>query len=119
MAFPIITLCGSLRAGKALWDQIAYDLSLEGYIVITIHVWKWKELHQGGMLEEKEMLDKMHRQRIDLADEVYIIDVVNGEKYIGNSTRGELEHAVSKGKTIHYHTESRRETKLRRENDGS
>lgn len=106
MTFPVITICGSLRAGKELWDKVAYDLSLEGYIVITIHVWKWEELHHGGMLEEKKMLDLMHRQRIDMSDEVYIIDLVDGEKHIGNSTKGELDYAILKGKTVRYHSDS-------------
>ena len=56
------------------------------------------------MLAEKEILDQMHRQRIDMAHGVYIIDVVNDEKYIGESTRGELDYAISKGKHVFYHS---------------
>ena len=109
MRFPIVTLCGSLRAGKDVWEKVANDLSLQGIIVITLHVWEWERLHKGDMLAEKEILDQMHRQRIDMAHGVYIIDIVNGEKYIGESTRGELEYAKSKNKIVLYHSLLRNE----------
>ena len=105
MKYSVVTLCGSLRAGKELWDRVAYDLSLQKKIVITLHVWKWEELHKGGMLEEKKLLDDMHRQRIRMADEVFVIDIVNEKQYIGESTRGEVAYAKSIGKPIQYLSE--------------
>lgn len=104
MKYPIITICGSLRAGKEVWDKVAHCLSLEGYIVITVHVWEWKALHKGDLLEEKEMLDEMHKQRIEMSDGIYVINVLDGKQYIGKSTTNEIEHAQKLGRFIKYHS---------------
>ncbi len=45
------------------------------------------------------MLDEMHKQKIDMSDEIYVINL-NG--YIGESTKSEIEYANSKGKNISY-----------------
>ena len=47
----------------------------------------------------KPMLDDMHKAKIDMADEIFVINV-NG--YIGDSTKSEIEYAKEKGKTIRY-----------------
>ena len=47
----------------------------------------------------KEMLDKMHFQKIDMADEIFVINVGG---YIGESTRREIAHATDKGKKVNY-----------------
>lgn len=46
------------------------------------------------------MLDRQHLAKIDLADEIYVINV---DGYIGDSTRREIAYAEYKGKTITYH----------------
>lgn len=45
------------------------------------------------------MLDEMHKQKIDMADEIYVINVGG---YIGESTKSEIEYAKSKRKKISY-----------------
>lgn len=45
------------------------------------------------------MLDTLHLQKIDLADEVL---VVNPGGYIGDSTRREINYALSHGKPVRY-----------------
>ena len=50
----------------------------------------------------KEMLDDMHKRKIDMSDEVFIIDV---DGYIGASTQSEIEYAKHTGKIIHYLSE--------------
>ena len=47
----------------------------------------------------KAMLDDMHKRKIDLADEIFVINV---DGYIGASTRSEIEYAVRTGKTVKY-----------------
>ena len=47
----------------------------------------------------KEMLDDMHKRKIDMADEIFVINV-NG--YIGESTKSEIEYAKSLGKMVNY-----------------
>jgi hypothetical protein len=41
----------------------------------------------------------MHKRKIDMADEIYVINV-NG--YIGSSTKSEIEYANKTGKKISY-----------------
>jgi hypothetical protein len=45
------------------------------------------------------MLDDMHKRKIDMADEIFVISV-NG--YIGSSTRSEIEYALKTGKKVSY-----------------
>ena len=45
------------------------------------------------------MLDEMHKQKIDMSDEIYVINV--GE-YIGESIKNEIEYVKRKGKMISY-----------------
>ena len=98
--FPVITICGSLRMGRELWDEVARSLSSQGYIVLTIHVWEWEALHKGEMQDLKETLDLMHFQKIDMSKAIYVI---NKDGYIGPSTSKEITHARETGKIILYH----------------
>ncbi len=51
------------------------------------------------IIGKTEMLDDMHKRKIDMADSIYVINVGG---YIGESTRSEIEYAKRKGKTIEY-----------------
>ena len=57
--------------------------------------WKWvlKTCFYGGML------DDIHKRKIDLSDEIFVINVDN---YIGDSTRSEIEYALAHGKKVRY-----------------
>ena len=46
---------------------------------------------------DTELLGKIHSRKIDISDAIYVVNV-NG--YIGNSTRNEIEYAMSIGKEI-------------------
>lgn len=45
------------------------------------------------------MLDDMHKRKIDMADEIFVINVGG---YIGESTKSEIEYAKKTGKIINY-----------------
>ena len=45
------------------------------------------------------MLDDMHKRKIDMADEIFVINVGG---YIGSSTRSEIEYAQATGKKVNY-----------------
>jgi hypothetical protein len=47
----------------------------------------------------KEMLDDMHKRKIDMADAIFVINV-NG--YIGSSTASEIEYAIQRNKEVLY-----------------
>lgn len=95
--YNIITLCGSIKF-KDKFIKIQEKLTLEGNIVLTPNFFnniKKEEIDE----KTKKMLDKMHRQKIDMSDEIYII---NFGGYIGESTKAEIEYAKTKGKKISY-----------------
>ena len=45
------------------------------------------------------MLDDMHKRKIDMADEIFVINVGG---YIGDSTRSEIKYAQETGKVVKY-----------------
>jgi hypothetical protein len=90
----VITLCGSARFRKEI-DEVQKNLALEGHLIFTIENLKGIDITK----EIEKMLDKAHRQKIDLSDAIYVINV-NG--YIGESTFNEIEYAIGKGKKIMY-----------------
>jgi hypothetical protein len=58
------------------------------------------ENHHGAEKEGvKDILDELHKRKIDISDEVVILNVGG---YIGESTRSELNYAESIGKPIIY-----------------
>lgn len=57
----------------------------------------WENMDEGTLT--KEMLDDMHKRKIDLADEIFVINVGG---YIGESTKSEIEYAKATGKKVNY-----------------
>ena len=45
------------------------------------------------------MLDNMHKRKIDMADEIFVINVGG---YIGASTKSEIEYAKSTNKKVNF-----------------
>ena len=94
----VITLCGSTRFKEQFLEQ-QKRLTLEGNVVISVGLFGHsgdEEVWKPGM---KEMLDKMHFQKIDMADEIFVINVGG---YIGESTKREIAHAEQTGKPVRY-----------------
>ena len=96
--FKVITLCGSTRF-KNEFMEAQKRLTLEGNVVITVGLYG----HSGDDVVwtegVKDMLDRQHLAKIDLADEIFVINVGG---YIGDSTRREIAYAEFKGKSITY-----------------
>ncbi len=96
----IVCLCGSTRFMQAFFDA-GWDFTLKGYIVLSVGVCKHAEHHGaealGGNVAEK--LDELHLRKIDLADEVFVLNV---DGYLGKSTIKEIEYAIDKNKPISY-----------------
>jgi hypothetical protein len=94
--YKIITLCGSTRF-KDEFMEAQKRLTLEGNIVISVGLFGHsgdKEVWKEGV---KEMLDDMHLHKIDMADEIF---VVNPGGYIGESTAREISYALRHGKKV-------------------
>lgn len=103
--YKVITLCGSTRF-KDEFMESQKRLTLEGNIVISGGLFGhagdaevWENMDEGTLTKTKEMLDDMHKRKIDMADEIYVINVGG---YIGSSTKSEIEYAKATGKGIRY-----------------
>lgn len=103
--YKVITLCGSTRFKDAFMEA-QKRLTLEGNIVISVGLFGhsgddevWDGMDEGTLSKTKEMLDDMHKRKIDMADEIYVINVGG---YIGESTRSEIEYARAAGKQVNY-----------------
>lgn len=91
--YKVITLCGSTRF-KDEFMESQKRLTLEGNIVISVGLFG-----HAGDTEVWENMDDMHKRKIDMADEIYVINVGG---YIGSSTKSEIEYAKATGKGIRY-----------------
>ena len=94
--YKVVTLCGSTRFKEQFMDA-QKRLTLAGYIVISVGLFGhagdqevWDGMDEGTLSKTKEMLDDMHKRKIDMADEIYVINVGG---YIGDSTRSEIQYA--------------------------
>lgn len=98
----IVCLCGSTRFTDA-FNAANFSETMKGNIILTIGVNTKSDddLIKAGLLDSvsKERLDELHKRKIDLADEVFVLNV-NG--YIGQSTRSEIEYAKKHDKPIRY-----------------
>lgn len=103
--YKVVTLCGSTRF-KDEFMKVQKELTLKGYIVISVGLFGhagdsevWENMDEGTLTKTKEMLDDMHKRKIDMADEIFAI---NKNGYIGSSTLSEIEYAKKTGKIIKY-----------------
>jgi hypothetical protein len=91
----IVTLIGSSRF-KENHQRAQREETLLGKIVIPMGMYGHLEgLDQDGSI--KAMLDVLHRRKIDMSDEVFL---VNPGGYVGPSTLSELLYASQAGKRI-------------------
>ena len=100
--YPVITLCGSTRF-KDQFLEAQKRLTLAGNIVISVGLFGHSGDEEVWTEGTKEMLDDMHKRKIDMADAIYVINVGG---YIGESTRSEIEYARRIGKDVRYLEES-------------
>ncbi len=103
--YKVVTLCGSTRF-KDAFMEVQKRLTLEGNIVISVGLFGhsgdsevWDGMDEGTLSKTKEMLDDMHKRKIDMADSIYVINVGG---YIGESTRSEIEYAKAHNKPVRY-----------------
>ena len=96
--YKVITLCGSTRF-KDQFMEAQKRLTLEGNIVISVGLFGHSGDEEVWKPGTKEMLADMHRAKIDMADEIFVINV---GRYIGESTRSEIEYAMANGKPVRY-----------------
>ena len=96
--YKVITLCGSTKFKEEYLDA-QKRLTLEGNIVISVGLFGHSGDNEVWSEGTKVMLDDMHKRKIDMADEIFVINVGG---YIGDSTRSEIEYAKSTGKRVKF-----------------
>ena len=103
--YKVITLCGSTRF-KDEFCKVQKELTLEGNIVISVGLFGhsgdsevWENMTEDTLTKTKIMLDDMHKRKIDMADEIFVI---NKNGYIGESTKSEINYAIKTGKKVNY-----------------
>ena len=96
--YKVITLCGSTRFKEQFLEQ-QKRLTLEGNIVISVGMFGHSGDQEVWSEGVKDMLDDMHKRKIDMADEIFVINVGG---YIGSSTKSEIAYAQSTGKMVRY-----------------
>ena len=93
--YKIITLCGSSKFKEDFLRE-QKKLTLEGNIVLSV------AFFDGDIIlseEQKEMIGDMHKRKIDLSDEIFVI---NKDGYIGSNTKSEIDYAIKTNKIIKY-----------------
>ena len=96
--YNVRTLCGSTKF-KDDFIREQKRLTLEGNIVISVGLFGHSGDDEVWTDNVKEMLDDMHKRKIDMADEIFVI---NKGGYIGSSTKSEIEYATKTGKKVNY-----------------
>lgn len=94
----IVCLCGSTRFKDEFVEENE-RLTLEGKIVLTVGIFGHADDVEFDD-DEKEMLDALHKRKIDLADRVHVINV---DGYIGDSTESEIEYAEERDIPVTYY----------------
>jgi len=103
----IVCLCGSTRFWRE-FQEASLRETIAGNIILSIGAARCDDRDDksfGGYVpvdefdKVKEALDELHKRKIDLADEVLVLNVGG---YIGNSTRGEIDYALASGKPVRY-----------------
>lgn len=99
----VVCLCGSTRFYTA-FQEANYRETMAGNIVLTVGFYPHaadrahgEEL--GVTPEQKVALDELHKRKIDMCDEVFVLNVGG---YIGESTRSEIAYAERVGKPVRY-----------------
>jgi hypothetical protein len=103
----IVCLVGSTRFRTA-FEIANMDETLKGHIVVSVGMFGHDDYPLGAKYlcadgDEnnltKQMLDELHEAKIDLADEILVINVGG---YVGSSTTREIIYASSGGKPVRY-----------------
>ena len=99
----IVCLCGSTKFPKQFEDANMQE-TLAGHIVLSVGFFMHSAEQQHGRKleisqETKNQLDELHKRKIDLADEIFVLNVGG---YIGESTRSEIDYASKLKKPIRY-----------------
>lgn len=98
----VVCLCGSTRF-KDEYRAENRRPTMDGKIVISVGFFGHADGHEFTE-REKEMLDELHKRKIDISDRVHVINVGG---YVGTSTRSEIEYARNRGVPVTFYESER------------
>jgi hypothetical protein len=99
----IVTLCGSTRFPHA-YEIATLQWTVRGYIVLSAGATVKKDAYLDAVVgsispEQKVMLDELHLRKIDMSDEIVVLNV---DGYVGDSVREEIVYALEERKGINW-----------------
>jgi hypothetical protein len=95
-----VCYCGSLRVALDAFKKAEYESVLKGEIaLLPCCMFVDIEREYGAESDYKQKADQLHKRKIDICDEVFVLNVGG---YIGQSTRSEINYALSIGKPVFY-----------------
>lgn len=94
-----ICYCGSLRFIDK-FKEVEYQSVIDGNIaLLPCCMFVDIQREYGAESDYKQKADDLHKRKIDICDEVFVLNVGG---YIGESTRSEIDYALSIGKPVNY-----------------
>lgn len=94
----VVTLCGSTKFLEAFRHANLVE-TLAGRIVLSVGCFTHSDAQLNIDQDTKEMLDELHKRKIDISDEILVLNVGG---YVGESTRSEIEYAQRTGKIVRW-----------------
>jgi hypothetical protein len=99
----IVCLCGSTKFHQE-FQRANYEETMAGNIVLTVGFFMHSAEAAHGeewacTPEQKVGLDQLHLRKIDLCDEIFVINV---DGYVGESTMSEMAYAILRRKGIRW-----------------
>ena len=99
----IVCLCGSTRF-YGVFQKANFEETMKGNIVLSVGFYPHSQglahgQETGVTPKQKDALDELHKRKIDVADEILVLNV---DGYVGNSTASEIRYALARGKPIRW-----------------
>lgn len=96
----VICYCGSLRVALEAFKKAEYQSVIDGNIaLLPCCMFVDIQREYGAESDYKVKADHLHKRKIDICDEVFVLNVGG---YIGESTRSEIDYALKIGKPVKY-----------------
>jgi len=95
----VVCLCGSTKF-RDEFTTANFEETMAGRIVLSVGFFAHADSERHVLTDaEKTRLDDLHKRKIDMADEILVI---NKDGYVGDSTRSEVLYARQTGKPVRW-----------------
>ena len=99
----IVCLCGSTQF-HGVFQKANFEETMKGNIVLSVGFYPHSQglahgQETGVTPKQKDALDELHKRKIDVADEILVLNV---DGYVGSSTASEIRYAIARGKPVRW-----------------